>query len=121
MLFLNHVLGRHNIIQYPGEIGAGGGGVVILDPRGHTVKNFTWGLEHKNNNEEKWMALLQSLEIIENRDIYRLLVFGDSDPKTRSLLLYDVNMNCIKSMNEAHISIRREPNSIDNTHIKTTS
>ena len=43
------------------------------------------------------------------------------DPKTRSLLLYDVNMNCIKSMNEAHKSIRREPNSIDNTHIKTTS
>ena len=43
------------------------------------------------------------------------------DPETRSLLLYDVNMNCIKSMNEAHRSIRREPNSIDNTHIKTTS
>ena len=41
------------------------------------------------------------------------------DPKTRSLLLYDVNMNCIKSMNEAHKSISREPNSIDNTHIKT--
>ena len=45
----------------------------------------------------------------------------DVDPKTRYLLLYDVNMNCIKSMNEAHKSIRREPNSIDNTHIKTTS
>ena len=30
------------------------------------------------------------------------------DPKTRSLLLYDVNMNCIKNMNEAHKSIRRE-------------
>ena len=30
------------------------------------------------------------------------------DPKTRSLLLYDINMNCIKSMNEAHKSIRRE-------------
>ena len=43
------------------------------------------------------------------------------DLKTRSLLLYDVNMNCIKSMNEAHKSIRREPNNIDNTHIKTTS
>ena len=44
-----------------------------------------------------------------------------NDPKTRSLLFYDVNMNCIKSMNEAHKSIRRVPNSIDNTHIKTTS
>ena len=44
-----------------------------------------------------------------------------SDPKTRSFLLYDVNMNCIKSMNEAHKSIRREPNNIENTHIKTTS
>ena len=44
-----------------------------------------------------------------------------NDLKTRSLLLYEVNMNCIKSMNEAHKSIRREPNSIDNTHINTTS
>ena len=44
-----------------------------------------------------------------------------TDLKTRSLLLYDVNMNCTKSMNEAHKSIIREPNSIDNTHIKTTS
>ena len=43
------------------------------------------------------------------------------DPKTRSLLLYDINMNCIKSMNETHKSIRREPNNIYNTHIKTTS
>ena len=44
-----------------------------------------------------------------------------NDLKTISLLLYDVNMNCIKSMNEAHKSIRREPNNIDNTHTKTTS
>ena len=29
------------------------------------------------------------------------------DPKTRSLLLYDVNMNCINSMNEAHKSIKK--------------
>ena len=43
------------------------------------------------------------------------------DPKTRYLLLYDVSMNCIKSMKEAHKSIIREPNSIDNTHINTTS
>ena len=43
-----------------------------------------------------------------------------SDPKTRSFLLYDVNMNCIERMNEAHKSIIREPNNIDNMHIKTT-
>ena len=50
-----------------------------------------------------------------------LLITGSSDLKTRSWLLYDVNMNCIKSINKAQKSIRREPNSIDNTHIKTTN
>ena len=62
--------------------------------------------------------------VLEMRGMYIMLKSRNLrylDPKTRSLLLYDVNMNCIKSMNEAHKSIRREPNSIDNTHIKTTS
>ena len=57
----------------------------------------------------------------ENRYFLLMKVRSRIDPKTRSLILYDVNMNCIKSMNEAHKSIRRESISIDNTHINTTS
>ena len=53
-------------------------GGVIIDPRGHMVKNFASRLGHKTNNEVEWMALLQGLEIIDRRYISRLLVFRDS-------------------------------------------
>ena len=42
------------------------------------VKTLAWGLGHKTNDEAEWLALLHGLEILDNRAISILLVFGDS-------------------------------------------
>ena len=39
---------------------------------------FAWGLGHKMNNEAKWMALLQGLELLDMTTTSRITVFGDS-------------------------------------------
>ena len=51
---------------------------VILDLSGQTIKENSWGLRHKTNNEDGLLALLQGLEMLDKRIISSLLVFGDS-------------------------------------------
>ena len=51
---------------------------VLLDPGGQTEQTFAWGLGHRTNNEAKWMALLQGMEIIANTNHSRIAIFGDS-------------------------------------------
>ena len=56
---------------------AGVGGI-LLDPGGQTEKTFAWVLGHKTNNEAKWMALLQGLELLDMTTTSRIAVFGES-------------------------------------------
>ena len=55
--------------------GAGGN---LLDPGGHTEKTFAWKLGHKTNNEAKWIALMQGLDLLNTLEIPMLMVFRDS-------------------------------------------
>ena len=59
----------------PRVSGAGG---ILLDPRGHVEQTFTWGLGHRTNNEAEWLALLQGMQSLANRDLSKIMIFGDS-------------------------------------------
>ena len=51
---------------------------ILLDPRGHVEQTFAWGLGYRTNNEVEWFALLQGLKILANKDLSRIVIFGDS-------------------------------------------
>ena len=55
-------------------VGAG----ILLDPRGQVEQTFTWGFGYRTNNEAKWLALLQGMKILANKDLFRNAIFGDS-------------------------------------------
>ena len=56
---------------------AGAGGI-LLDPKGHVEQTFAWGLGHRTNNEAEWLALLQGLKSLANKDLSKIAIFGDS-------------------------------------------
>ena len=56
---------------------AGAGGV-LLDPRGHVEQTFAWGLGYRTNNEAEWLALLQGMKFLANKDLSKIAIFGDS-------------------------------------------
>ena len=56
---------------------AGAGGI-LLDPRGHVEQTFAWGLGYRTNNEAEWLALLQGMKILANKDLSKIAIFGDS-------------------------------------------
>ena len=56
---------------------AGAGGI-LLDPRGHVEQTFAWGLSYRTNNEAEWLAILQGMKILYNKDLSRIAIFGDS-------------------------------------------
>ena len=56
---------------------AGAGGI-FLDPRGHIEQTFAWGLGHRTNNEAEWLALLQGMQSLANRDFSKIAIFRDS-------------------------------------------
>ena len=58
-----------------GEAGAGG---ILLNPGGHVEHTFAWGLGIRTNNEAEWMALIQSLHILQEKKIRKALIIGDS-------------------------------------------
>ena len=39
---------------------------------------FAWGLGSRTNNEAEWMALLQGLQLIRDKKLRKVLIFGDS-------------------------------------------
>ena len=51
---------------------------ILLDPRGHAEQTFAWGLRYRTNNKVEWLALLQGLKILANKDLSRITIFGDS-------------------------------------------
>ena len=55
-----------------------GAGEILLDPRGHVEQTFAWGLGYRTNNEAEWLGLLQGLKILSNKDLSRIMIFGDS-------------------------------------------
>ena len=62
-------------IYLTGVAGAGG---ILVDPGGQVEHRFAWGLGPRTNNEAEWMALLQGLHLIRNKNLQKVLVFGDS-------------------------------------------
>ena len=59
----------------PGVAGVGG---ILLDPGGQIELTFAWGLGHRTNNQDEWLALLQGMEILANTDLSKIAIFGDS-------------------------------------------
>ena len=41
-------------------------------------QRFAWGLGPRTNNEAECMALLQGLHLIHNKNLQKVLIFGDS-------------------------------------------
>ena len=56
---------------------AGAGGI-LLDPGGQVEQRFAWGLGSRTNNEAEWMALLQGIQLIRDKKLRKVLIFGDS-------------------------------------------
>ena len=56
---------------------AGAGGI-LLDPGGQIEQTFSWGLGTQTNNEAKWLALLQGMQILQDKNYQKVLIFGDS-------------------------------------------
>ena len=56
---------------------AGVGGI-LLNPEGQVEQRFSWGLGSRTNNEAEWMALLQGLHLTRNKNLRKVLIFGDS-------------------------------------------
>ena len=50
----------------------------MLDPRGQVEQRFACGLGSRTNNEAEWMALLQGLQLIRDKKLWKVLIFGDS-------------------------------------------
>ena len=53
-------------------------GGILLDPRGHVEQTFAWGLGYRTNNEAEWLALLQGMKFLANKDFSKIAIFGDS-------------------------------------------
>ena len=53
-------------------------GGILLDPKAHVEQTFAWGLGYRTNNEAEWLALLKGLNILANKDLSRITIFGDS-------------------------------------------
>ena len=53
-------------------------GGILLDPGGQMEQRFAWGLGSRTNNEAEWMALLQGLQLIRDKKLRKVLIFGDS-------------------------------------------
>ena len=51
---------------------------ILLDPRGHAEQTFAWGLGYRTNNEAEWLALLQGMKILANKDLFGIVILGDS-------------------------------------------
>ena len=58
--------------------GVAGAGGILLDPGGQVEQRFAWGLGSRTNNEAEWMALLQGLQLIWDKKLRKVLIFGDS-------------------------------------------
>ena len=56
---------------------AGAGGI-LLDPGGKVEQRFAWGLGSRTNNEAEWMALLQGLHLTRDKNLLKVLIFGNS-------------------------------------------
>ena len=56
---------------------AGAGGI-LLDPRGQVEQRFAWGLGYRTNNEAEWLSLLQGLQLIRDKKLRKVLIFGNS-------------------------------------------
>ena len=56
---------------------AGAGGI-LLDPGGQIEQTFAWGLGTRTNNEAEWLALLQGLQLLQEKQYQKVLIFGDS-------------------------------------------
>ena len=41
-------------------------------------QRFAWGFGSRTNNEAEWMALLQGLQLIRDKNLRKVLLFGDS-------------------------------------------
>ena len=41
-------------------------------------QRFAWGLGSRTNNEAEWMALLQGLHLTRDKNLWKVLIFGDS-------------------------------------------
>ena len=54
------------------------GGRILLDPRGQVEQTFAWGLGYRTNNEAEWLALLQGMKILANKDLSRIAILRDS-------------------------------------------
>lgn len=59
----------------PRVVGAGGN---LLDHRTNVVTHYVWGLGASSNNTVKGYALLKGLSIAKDRNITKIVVFGDS-------------------------------------------
>ena len=55
-----------------------GTGGILVDPGGQVEQRFAWGLGSRTNNEAEWMALLQGLHLIRDKNLQKVLIFGDS-------------------------------------------
>ena len=56
----------------------GGAEGILLDPGGQIEQTFAWGLGTRTNNEAEWLALLQGLQILQDKKYQKVLIFGDS-------------------------------------------
>ena len=56
---------------------AGAGGI-LLEPGGQIEHTFAWGLGTRTNNEAEWLALLQGLQLLQEKQYQKVLIFGDS-------------------------------------------
>ena len=53
-------------------------GGILVDPGGQVEQRFAWGLGSRTNNEAEWMAFLQGLQLIRDKKLWKVLIFGDS-------------------------------------------
>ena len=50
------------------------------------VETFAWGLGVRPNNEAEWLALLQGLQMLQEKPYPKVLIFGDSKHVISKLL-----------------------------------
>ena len=49
-----------------------------MNPEGYVEQTFAWGLGNRTNNEAEWLALIQGLQILKDKKLRKVLIFGDS-------------------------------------------
>ena len=82
-------------------VGAG----ILLDPRGQVQQTFAWGLGHRTNNEAEWLALLQGLQSLVNKNFHKITIFRDS----RHVILKMVNGYTTSSINYHRLYNKAKP------------